>query len=252
MNQHTVDTPPGEPVTKPVVWTSMRTLEVDPVRMERNRIVAFNRTDPAAMAFDMLRTSVMRSMDDDGWRTLGITSPGPGCGKATVAVNLALSLAKQPDLRVVLVDLDLRRPRIAAMLDHSPACTTREFLSEGWMSEEFFVRVDANLAVGASAESIEHPAELLLSKRTEWKLKRLLQGLGASIVIYNLPPLLSSDDCAGLLPLVDRVLLVVGAEHSTIPEIDMCERDLSEEEKLLGVVLNKCRYKTRQYNNYQV
>ncbi len=251
MNQHNLEGTQAEAAPKPVAWSNMAGLDIDPVLMERSRIVAFNRSDPASLAFDMMRTTIMRSVEDGAWRTLGITSPTPGCGKATVAVNLAISLAKQTDLRVILMDLDLRRPRIANMLGLSPSCTMREFLTDGWQSEEFFVRLGANLAIGASTEALQHPAELLLSKKTEWKLKRLQQGLGANIVIYNLPPMLTTDDCAGFLPQVDRTLLIVGAEHSTLSEIDVCERDLSDEQKLLGVILNKCRYKTGQFNNYQ-
>ena len=220
--------------------------------MARNRVVAFSRADKAHVAFDMLRTKVARSAHEENWRSLGITAPTSGCGKATVALNLAMTLAKQQDFRVVLMDLDLRSPRIATMLGHEPICSMEEFLTSGWLIEEFFVRVGENLAIGASSESMAHPAELLLNRRTRWTLKRLQNTLAADIVIYNLPPMLLSDDCNGFLPQVDRTMLVVGAEQSTISEIDVCERELAAESKLLGVVLNKCKHSSEQYGNYGV
>jgi Mrp family chromosome partitioning ATPase len=241
-----------EPLSSnPINWGAMQALEVDSRRMTRNRIVSYERTDPSHIAFDMMRTKVLRDAQSNRWHSLGITSPTAGCGKTTIALNLALSLARQEDLRVVLLDLDLRRPRLAKILGHSPDFTTQDLLSAHCSIEGFFTRIGGNLAIGASPESMPHPAELLHNRMTTQCLLRLQHALRADIVIYDLPPMLVSDDCAGFLPNVDRVMLVAAAEASTIAEIDVCERDLSEQEKLLGVVLNKCRTKESQYDNYQ-
>ena len=234
-----------------IAWASMEPLLLDGRRMARNRIVAAERLDPAYLAFDMMRTKIVKSAHDGKWNALAVTSPTAGCGKATIALNLALSLAKQPDLRVVLMDLDLRRPRLSQILGYQTEYSTRGFLTGACRIEEFFVRIGENLAVGASSEVVPHPAELLQDTRTTWSLKRLRQLLRPDILIYNLPPMLMSDDCLGFLGNVDYAMLVVAAEGSTMAEIDVCERALSEESKLLGVVLNKCRYKPEQYDNYQ-
>jgi len=253
MNQQTINLLQAEPQPmNPVAWSSMEALAVESRRMSANRIVTIGRSDPASLAFDMMRTKVLRSATQDKWGTLAITSPTAGCGKATIALNLAVSLAKQDELRVVLMDLDLRRPRIARILGHRPEFTTQDFLTSSCRLEEFFVRIGNNLAIGASPENVAHPAELLQDTRTAWALKRLRHSLGCDIVIYNLPPMLVSDDCIGFLPNVDVVMLVIAAEATTTAEIDVCERELTEQSKLLGVVLNKCRYKPEQYDNYQV
>ena len=55
-------------------------------------------------------------MDLKDWKILAVTSPTPSCGKTLIAVNLALSMGRQPERQVFLVDLDLRRPRVAASL----------------------------------------------------------------------------------------------------------------------------------------
>ena len=75
--------------------------------------------------------------------------------------------------------------------------------------------------------------------------------LKADIIIYNMPSLLESDDCLGMLPLVETTLLVVGAEYDTVSDIDASERELQTRSRLLGVVLNKCRYPTEQNVNFQ-
>src|SRR6185312_14455432 len=252
MTEQSIDFLNVEPLSSnPIRWGGIQTLVVDAKRMARNRIVSYERTDSAHLAFDMMRTKVLRDMQATGWHSLGVTSPTAGCGKTTIALNLALSLARQEDLRIGLMDLDLRRPRLARILGNNPDFTTQDLLSARCSIEGFFTRIGSNLAIGASPESMPHPAELLHNKLTSQCLQRLQRALRADIVIYDLPPMLVSDDCAGFLPNVDRVMLVAAAEASTIAEIDVCERELSEQEKLLGVVLNKCRTKESQYDNYQ-
>ena len=62
--------------------------------LERNRIFGPGSSEPAAVAYRMLRTQVLQRMDANGWLTLGIFSPGPEDGKTTTAINLAVSLAR--------------------------------------------------------------------------------------------------------------------------------------------------------------
>jgi len=85
-------------------------VELDFAHLQSQRIVAYDGKDLRARPFDVLRTEVSRTMDLKGWKTLAVTSPTPGCGKTLTAVNLALSLARQPERQVFLADLDLRKP----------------------------------------------------------------------------------------------------------------------------------------------
>lgn len=233
------------------IWSAMTALPVDPREMEKQRIVSFQRRHPAALAFDIMRTKLLKDAHEQKWSSIGITSPTAHCGKATVAANLAISLTKRDKVRVAIVDLDLRRPRIAAIFSHSGRYTTAEFLNGECLVEDFFVRLGDNLAIGASPDANSYPAELLHGQGAARMLDRARNELKADIVIYNLPSLLESDDCLGLLPLMETTLLVVGAEYSTVADIDVSERELQAHTKLLGVVLNKCRYKVEQNINFQ-
>ena len=66
-------------------------------------------------------------------------------------------------------------------------------------------------------------------------------------MIYDLPPMLQSDDVMAFLPHLDCVLLVAGAEKSRLDEVDKCEKDLAEHTNVLGVALNLCRYMAEDF-----
>ena len=84
--------------------------------LQSHRIVAYDGKDLRSRSFDMLRTEILQSMDLKGWKTLAVTSPTPSCGKTLTAINLALSMARQPERQVFLADLDLRKPQVADCL----------------------------------------------------------------------------------------------------------------------------------------
>lgn len=232
-------------------WDSIPAFDPDPDRMRRERVVSFERMDPSHLIFDMLRTKILRQMGEKGWTSLAITSPSSGCGKTMVSLNLAFSLAQQRDSRTTLMDLDLRRPAIAKALglrdmNHS----MEEFLQDAGSLERNFVRYGEGLAIGANAMVARNPAELLHDPSTGQALAGLKAALRPRIMLYDTPPMLSCDDMMALLPNVDCVLLVAGAEVSTVDEIDRCERDLAEQTNVLGVILNKCRYAAEDYSYY--
>ncbi len=103
-------------------------LSLSPKTLEANRIVSWNKRDPRTPAFDILRTKVLKAMKERGWSTLAITSPTERCGKTTVAINLAFSMAHQMPSEVVLVDFDLRHPQVAAYLGVEPKGDLSAFL----------------------------------------------------------------------------------------------------------------------------
>lgn len=237
------DPPPGNPDR----WRMLPNFEPNSRRLAHHRIVTAGQADPGRLAFDMMRTRTLMSLRSKNWSALAITAPTPGCGKSTIALNLAMSMARQRDLRIVLVDLDLRAPRIATMLDMDTGFSAEQFLRSSCRVEEFFVRCGANLAIGASRTSMAQPAELLHDPRTVWALRNMRQSLLPDVLIYNMPPMLTSDDFIGFMPNIDCAMLVVGADHSETDDIDRCEQELTEAGKLLGVVLNKCRYTDERF-----
>lgn len=241
--------PPSSPRPGPgaASWADLPAFAPDPARMEASRIVTFADADPAHAAFDMMRTRLLRTLRANGWTSVGITSPTSGCGKTTTALNLAFGLAHQSDLRTVLVDLDLRRPAVARELGLPGTRSVAALLQGSASLAETFVRYGETLAIGASGAPTRHSGDLLMSAAAGQAAAGIKAAFAPDVLIYDLPPMLASDDAIAFLPHLDCVLLVAGAEKSRLDEVDKCEHELAEAGKLLGVALNMCRYMGEEY-----
>jgi protein-tyrosine kinase len=233
---------PGGRTTRDAMWSGLQTATVQPGHLEANRIVTLNRWDSAHGAFDLLRTRVLQEMRQHGWTSVAITSATRGAGKSVVALNLAYSLANCEDCRTVLLDLDLRSPRIGKLLGTGPVGPIESFLTGRIDVEEAFQRFRPNLAIATNGHPVRLAAELLQSSRTAKALRDLKRKLMPDILVCDLPPMLASDDLVAFLPNVDCAILVVEADKNTPDEVDRCERELSLQTNMLGVVLNKCRH----------
>ena len=229
------------------LWSTLPICEPDARQLNRNRIVTTTRSDPAYVAFDMLRTKVLQLLRQNKWDTVLITSPTPQCGKTLVSLNLAFSLANQKDCRTLLVDLDLHRPQIGALLGVRDAPPLEDFLAKRIGAEQAFRRYGENIAIAPNGRPVTLAAELLQSPGATRAVRSLKPKLAPDVVIFDLPRMLANDDVAAFLPNVDCAILVVAAEQTTRAEVDLCERELSQKTNLLGVVLNKCRYAPEKY-----
>lgn len=249
LEQSGVTSPPPLPIRKVAEAEPVKAVEAKPLRqvgidmkhLERKRIVSKSMDDPNHIAFNLLRTRVRQAMSDNKWKSLAITSPTPGCGKTMVTLNLAFSLSRNPGLKTVVVDLDLRRPSIAPTLNIEPDRSIAQYLLErADNARDCFVQVDPNLVLGLNSGHTPASSELLQAPRMLDLFKCIEQELSPEIVLFDLPPMKSSDDALGFLPRVDTSLLVVASGTTTTDEVDECELQISELDKLLGIVLNKC------------
>ncbi|MCV9967692.1 CpsD/CapB family tyrosine-protein kinase [Pararhizobium sp. BT-229] len=227
-----------------IAWGNLATLEPDPDTTFQNRIVTIDRSDPAHAPFDMMRTRVLQTLRQNSWTSIAITSPTASCGKSLVALNLAFSLAHQQDCRTLLVDLNLKQPRIGKMLGVNAPASMEDYLKGDAPIHNIFQRYGENLAVGTNHQPVLFSAELLQSAEATRVLQDLRLRMGPDVILFDMPPMLSSDDVTAFLPNVDCAILVAAAEVSTFDEVDNCERYLSERTNMLGVVLNKCEYCT--------
>jgi protein-tyrosine kinase len=225
---------------------------LDPGHLESNRIIAHNEADYRSRAFDMLRTQVLQAMDQKNWKILGITSPSPGCGKTLMGINLALSIARQPDRSVLLVELDLQRPQIAKYLGIKCRSGIVSVLADRSSLSSAMVH-----ALVGSSRIIVLPAETSTSDSSAWMTSRpmnaMLQNLKrdypSHIVVVDLPPMLSTDDAISVLPRLDCLLLVAAVGRTTTAEMEECNRHLRSAD-VVRIVLNKVPELNAQYYGY--
>lgn len=227
-------------------WAALQPFTADPARMAAHRIVSFQ-GGRGAVTFDVMRTKVLQQMRANNWRRLAITSPTQGCGKSTIALNLGFSLARQPDIRTIVAELDLRRPSLSEMLGVSGKASLSQVLEGQADFADVALCHGGNLALATNQRPVRNPAELLHSAGVPAALAAIEAKYQPDILLFDMPPMLVSDDAMAFVGQVDAVLLIGGAEATTIKEIDTCERELATQTNVMGVVLNKCRYMGQEY-----
>ncbi|WP_145953368.1 CpsD/CapB family tyrosine-protein kinase [Oceaniglobus indicus] len=204
-------------------------------------LVSFHRDGPVAKAFDLLRTRLVHTLRQHGWSRIAITAPKRGAGATFTAVNLALSLARVPGTRTILMDMNQRHPGVADALDVGGTGEMRHFLTGQTSMSDHLVRLGDTLALGLNATPYRDSADLLHDRRTALALERMQDALAPDVVLYDMPAILDYDDLGAFLPQIDGVLLVSDGTATTARQIAECERVLDGQTQLLGVILNRAR-----------
>lgn len=194
---------------------------------------------PAAEAYRGLRTSVQFMALDDPVKTLLVTSPRAAEGKTTTAANLALAMA-DAGKRVILVDCDLRRPRIHAFFDvPNDTGLTSVLLDEIALDDAIVAVPDhGQLGVLPSGRIPPNPADLLSGPA----VAKVLDALGqvAEVIILDSSPVLTVTDAAALAARADGVLLVAMAGVSTKKDLARCVESFRRVgARILGTALNR-------------
>ncbi len=235
------------PAALPDPWHVMRQVEITGLNERRSRLplVDFFRSSPTARAFDLLRTRMLHSLRAHGWKRVAICGPTPGCGASFTAANLALSLARVPNSRTVLMDMNLRNPGVARALGLERSALYNGdmlgFLRGETRLEEHLVAASDRLALGLSSSTFHNAAEVLHETRCAAIIDDVVARTRANVALFDLPPVLHNDDVAAFLPQVDGVLLVSDGSQTTARHLKACEKMLAGHTQLLGVVLNRAR-----------
>ena len=208
---------------------------------------------PLAEAYRHLRTSVLLSTAGRAPKSLLVTSSLPGEGKTTTAVNTAMSLA-QTGASVVIIDADMRRPRLQSIFDMRGQEGLSSILSSEVSVDDMLAIVrqdeESGLHVLTSGPIPPNPAELLGSDQ----MRRLLAALQAHYthVVVDSPPISSFTDGVLISTMVDGVLLVVHGGKSSRHIVRRSKQLLSDVgAKIFGVVLNKVNLQSHDYYYYQ-
>jgi polysaccharide biosynthesis transport protein len=204
-------------------------------------LTQLDKHSPVAEAYRHLRTSILLSTAGRPPRSLLITSSVPSEGKTTTAVNTALSLV-QTGARVLIIDADMRRPRLHSIFNLSNNEGLSGLLSREVGDAEINASIqkdhESGLHVLTSGPVPPNPAELLGSEQ----MLKLVASVTSNFahVIIDSPPVAAFTDGVLIGAMVDGVLLVVNSGKSSRRVVSRARRLLQDVgARIIGVVLNK-------------
>jgi tyrosine-protein kinase Etk/Wzc len=218
--------------------------------LDERLVAVHNPQSPGAEAYRTLRTNLIFSRALHRMRTLVVTSAGPAEGKTTTSINLAATFAQQ-GMRVLLVDCDLRRPRVhdSFAVQREPGLTQLLF-RYNTLDEVLHDTPVPNLNVIASGTLPPNPAELLGGQQMGEVIAQLRERF--DLVLLDTPPVLLAPDSSILGASSDGVLLVVRAGVTERAAVQQSVQQLQGVgANLLGAVLNDPENKLPGYSGYQ-
>lgn len=197
---------------------------------------------PRAESFRQLRTHLQFTNIDGGPQSIVVTSTIPGEGKSTTAANLAIMLAESGK-RVLLVDADLRRPRIAKMMGLEGSVGLSTVMSGRIDLDEAIQTWHESLHVLTSGRTPPNPSELLGSPKMHELIRRLENMY--DVIVLDTPPLLPVTDPAVLGASSSGILMVINADgHVHKEQLRQSLHNIEAvDARLLGLVLNRVEVK---------
>lgn len=228
-----------------IEFTHTQVISVSPETLTRTRVVNASTPAPAMSAYKLLRTHVLQRLQARGWRTLAVVSPAAGEGKTLTAINLGIALASTRTHTALLVDLDWRRPSVHRYFDYVPKLDVCDYLRGEHPLSDVLVSPGVSRFTFLPCRAPVPDASEHLGSLGGF-VKELEARYANRIVLFDLPPLLVTDDALSFLPLVDGALLVVEEGKTDRAEVAR-SLALIGEERLLGTVINRSEQHLRPY-----
>lgn len=227
-------------------------LNVVPIKIT-NLLLATARDDKNIVVeeFNKLRSSIIALTKGDKFlNTLLVTSTASEEGKSMTALNLAISLAKEQDHTVLLVDTDLRRPSVHRYLDLEPEKGLVHCLRDDLPIEEALIKTGVgNLVILPAGETIKDPLDMLSSNRMKEIVKELKERYPERYIIFDTPPAKPFADAGVLAGIVDSTLFVVREGKANKEDVLETLQEFKEL-NLLGIVYNDAQMFMKKQDYY--
>jgi capsular exopolysaccharide synthesis family protein len=195
----------------------------------------------AAASYRMLRTRILQRARTNGWHVIGVTSPGAGEGKTITAINLALSISREKNNHVFLIDLDMRNPKICRYLGVDPVVEINGLFDGTAKAEDLFFAIGVeNLSIVGTRTGTDNASEMLAAGKVEILFDYIRSISSNPLILVDLPPILSTDDALIMAPKMDGCLLVV-SEGKTRRESTVKAIEVLDEFTIAGIVLNRSK-----------
>jgi Mrp family chromosome partitioning ATPase len=237
----------------PVPLQPLRIVEISADACARHRVLltdAQMREMPEAdAAYRLLRSRVQHRLNRNNWFSLAVVSPGKDDGKTVTALNLAISIAREKQRPVYVLDLDMRNPSVCSYLGLQDMRALPDYFTGDAEPADVLVQTSfPYLFVAGGHTPVAGASEMLSGPRWEQLLAHIRLRSPDALVIIDLPPVGLTDEAAILAPRVDA-LLIVASEGKT--QRDGLARAIGvlSEFTVAGVVLN--RSSDRNIGSYQ-
>jgi len=230
-----------------IKYTQTRIIDVPKDILKENRIIAGIGPGYIIDAYRMLRTKILQQMNENHWNTMAVTSATPGSGKTLTAINLAISIAMEVNQTVLLVDFDLRRPSLHKYFGFVPEKGLSDYILNNEPLNELMINPGIErLVLLPGNEPIVNSSEVLSSPKMKQLVEELKARYPSRLIVFDLPPLLSTDDALAFSPYVDALLMVV--EDGKTRSYDLKQAvEMLKGFPLLGTVMNKSQEKPMGY-----
>jgi len=228
------------PVSAPEqIYSQLKVVNLEKEHLEKYRLLTLL-DDPMAMDFyNLLRTQLLNRTRSQGHNTIMISSALDGEGKTTTAINLAASIAREEKQTVLLVDTDLRNPRVQHLLGCKKEKGLADYLQENVPVEELLINPGVeNMAVLPGGRPLSNSTNIIGSSKMEKLVAEMKHRYPERYVIFDSPPLLIVPDALVFSAYVDGVILVVESGRTSKRQIRKAI-EMLENRNIIGLVLNK-------------
>lgn len=206
--------------------------------------------DPTSEAYRAIRTSILfSSTEEHPLKAVLITSPGPQEGKTTTLCNLGVVMA-QSGKRVLMVDADMRRPRLHGIFKKKNEKGLSDFLCSQAELKDIIQKTDIdNIAIVSGGQHPPNPSELLSGHKVEDFIRVAKEKF--DFILFDTPPVAVVTDAIVLSKATDGTIMVIESEKTSkrvLPRIYQILKD--SKAKIIGTVLNKISLKSRSHHYY--
>lgn len=165
------------------------TISVEREQLENQRIISAGAGGPIGSPYKMLRTQVLRRMEQLGASTLAVLSPTEGAGKTLTAINLAIAIAAETGRTALLVDLDLRNPSVHRRFGFKPDLGVEKCLLSRHPVQDAMVKIAGyeRLTVLPASLRVDNSSELLTDQAAAQLVEELRTRYANRIIIFDLP-----------------------------------------------------------------
>ena len=226
-----------------IVYTKTQSVTGHVDLQRENRILSAMDHSSYADSFKILSTQVIQRMEENKWNSLAITSVGQDEGKTIIAINLGISIAKEIEYTVLLVDANLRKPALHEYFGITPKLGLTDYLENDIELSDILIKpgdIDHFVILPGGAPII-NSTEMLGSPKMCSLVDELKERYPKRIIIFDLPPVLNTADALSFVPNVDCALIVVEDDSTKESELKQTIELLSVT-NIIGTVLNKTKY----------